>query len=129
MARELALEQVGDGGKCQQKAQDQQRESDQRDTAHSDGPSAPAPFKNAPGQEPNENGGGGDAREGSRRPIEVENAVDVSRLVGGQGQDSQSERPDAGGKNGGRARTVGQGWNLGRSYGIRGIHFSAPRLS
>jgi len=120
---------VSERRKCQQKAQTQQDQRSRIDTPYGDCLIAPTPFQNPPGEQPDQDGRRGYAREPPCRFIESKTSCEIRRLIRGDGQHCQSEGSNTGRKNGGCAGTVRQGRHVGRCGMIWRIHFSSPRLS
>jgi len=95
------LEKIGDGRKCQQETQDEERECDAAQEAERDRLFAPAEIEGEPDNQPDEDGGGGYAGENACRLVEDESGLDGRGLVGGDGEDGERERADGGSENSG----------------------------
>ena len=84
-------EEVYDGREGEGETQAKQDESDGADAADEYRSFAPTRFEDSPGEEPEENGDGGDAGERAGGLVEDEAALEGGRLVGGEGEDCQGK--------------------------------------
>ena len=90
------LQEVNDGWKRQQDAQDQQRQRHGVDATHGDASLAPAPLKKSPRQNPNEKSYCGDTGERPRRFVKVQAVLDGNGFVSSESNHGQNEAADSG---------------------------------
>src|ERR1017187_7399489 len=111
-----AEQQVAEGRKGEQQAEQKKKGSEGADPAQGDGLLLPASGENGPAEKPEGDGDGGDAGERAGGVVEGQMTSQAPGTVGGNGERAQGETAQRAGEDGGGGRAV-RGEGRGRGLG------------